>query len=158
MIPLFIRGSEHDPRTKTPVTDEHVPNRPIGHRPEPQVKHSITLMSCQWLVNSRIFFFPQISSDIPLFSSPLLSSLSAVSWSCSATNGRCRYHEHQWTAKCTIWGYVLYCRVWILPFPLRPTIPGQSYPSIFYFISPTILFPLSFSPVHFPFLSVILLM
>ena len=41
MIPLFIRGSEHDPRTKIPTTDEGVPNRPIGHRPEPQVRRQI---------------------------------------------------------------------------------------------------------------------
>ena len=143
MIPLFIRGSEHDPRTKTPVTDEHVPNRPIGHRPEPQVKHSITLMSCQWSAVGSFSFpkFPLTFLYSRLLSSPLSLSLSAVP--CPATNGRCRYHQHQWTAKCTIWGYVLYCRVWILPFPLRPTIPGQSYPILFYFTyytAPSLLF------------------
>ena len=73
MIPLFIRGSEHDPRTKTPVTDEHVPNRPIGHRPEPQVKHSITLMSCQWSTVGSFSFpkFPLTFLYSRLLSSPL---------------------------------------------------------------------------------------
>ena len=36
VIPLFIRGSEVDPRSKTPRGGESVPNRPTGHRPEPQ--------------------------------------------------------------------------------------------------------------------------
>lgn len=33
VIPLFIRGSELDPRTKNPT--ESVPNRPAGRRPDP---------------------------------------------------------------------------------------------------------------------------
>ena len=45
VIPLFIRGAEgHDPRSKTPnagggsggLVEDNVPNRPGGHRPEPQ--------------------------------------------------------------------------------------------------------------------------
>lgn len=54
VIPLFIRGSEHDPRTKTPVADEHVPNRPIGHRPEPQVTDFLDMVSS---------FLPSVSSN-----------------------------------------------------------------------------------------------
>lgn len=34
VIPLYIRGSKHDPRTTT-LPDE-IPNRPAGRRPEPQ--------------------------------------------------------------------------------------------------------------------------
>lgn len=38
VIPLFIRGSEEDPRKKSPATNNFgVPSRPIGHRPEPQL-------------------------------------------------------------------------------------------------------------------------
>lgn len=33
VIPIFIRGSVEDPRTKT--TQENIPNRPQGHRPDP---------------------------------------------------------------------------------------------------------------------------
>mmetsp|Transcript_5393 Transcript_5393/g.5531 ORF Transcript_5393/g.5531 Transcript_5393/m.5531 type:complete len:196 (+) Transcript_5393:110-697(+) len=36
VIPLFIRGSVEDPRSKRQEGEESVPNRPIGHRPEPQ--------------------------------------------------------------------------------------------------------------------------
>jgi E3 ubiquitin-protein ligase RNF5 len=37
VIPLFIRGSEEDPRTRNPSgRSESVPSRPSGHRPEPQ--------------------------------------------------------------------------------------------------------------------------
>jgi E3 ubiquitin-protein ligase RNF5 len=36
VIPLFIRGSEQDPRTHQPHSnDSSVPNRPVGRRPEP---------------------------------------------------------------------------------------------------------------------------
>eukprot|EP01041_Mallomonas_annulata_P007109 gene7109-14457_t len=38
VIPLFIRGSEQDPRTKVP-TD--VPNRPNARRPEPQIPSTL---------------------------------------------------------------------------------------------------------------------
>jgi E3 ubiquitin-protein ligase RNF5 len=38
IIPLFIRGSEEDPRTKNPLPDG-VPNRPQGRRPEPQAEN-----------------------------------------------------------------------------------------------------------------------
>lgn len=33
VIPIFIRGSVEDPRLKT--TQENIPNRPLGHRPDP---------------------------------------------------------------------------------------------------------------------------
>jgi E3 ubiquitin-protein ligase RNF5 len=36
IIPLFIRGSEQDPRCKTPPRTEGVPDRPAGRRPEAQ--------------------------------------------------------------------------------------------------------------------------
>ena len=35
VIPLFIRGSEQDPRTHMQSSDSSVPNRPVGRRPEP---------------------------------------------------------------------------------------------------------------------------
>jgi len=35
VIPLFIRGSEQDPRTHIQSSDSSVPNRPVGRRPEP---------------------------------------------------------------------------------------------------------------------------
>lgn len=36
VIPLFIKGAEHDPRNRPQNTAEDVPNRPGGRRPEPQ--------------------------------------------------------------------------------------------------------------------------
>lgn len=38
VIPIFIKGAVEDPRTRnnSSSTDEQIPNRPLGHRPEPQ--------------------------------------------------------------------------------------------------------------------------
>jgi E3 ubiquitin-protein ligase RNF5 len=36
VIPIFIKGSVVDPRTKTSTISEQIPNRPLGHRPVPQ--------------------------------------------------------------------------------------------------------------------------
>ncbi len=37
VIPIFIKGTVEDPRKKTSVENqEQIPNRPLGHRPEPQ--------------------------------------------------------------------------------------------------------------------------
>ena len=41
VIPIFIKGSTEDPRLKNNSDlNENIPNRPIGHRPEPM--HSLT--------------------------------------------------------------------------------------------------------------------
>lgn len=104
VIPLFIRGSEHDPRTKIPTTDEGVPNRPIGHRPEPQVRRQSQLS----------FYSFHISQELP----PLSTATNSGGWN----------HKHQWSAECTVWRYVIHRWVRLLPLIVRSSVPGTIQP------------------------------
>lgn len=69
----------------------------------------------KWDAKANYLFYSfHISQELP----PISTATNSGGWN----------HKHQWSAECTVWRYVIHRWFRLLPFTVRPSVPGTIQP------------------------------